>query len=172
MYTLRHQFSHLLSQTFHHCSNLLDTCCIFHTHPANTMWVSTQTPMLFINACMPLITYMMTIEMICMLTLTQLITTPTPAMEKLDNWEHQSSRGVMSWSIQSKIWTVFSFHHYFLHRTLHPWGLYNTPPWLWHFYCILWCSWENDCLSYQMPRSQITHHCSSSVNFILKGSWT
>ena len=28
---------------------LLDTCCVSHTHLANTMWVSTHTPMLFIN---------------------------------------------------------------------------------------------------------------------------
>ena len=49
MYALRHQFSHLLSQTFHHCSNLLDTCCVYHTHLANPMWVQTHTPMLFIT---------------------------------------------------------------------------------------------------------------------------
>ena len=46
-----YQFSQLLCQTFCHCSNLLDHCCVYHTHLANTMWVSTHTPMLFITIC-------------------------------------------------------------------------------------------------------------------------
>ena len=67
MYTLRHQFSHLLSQVsslllswiqsvlssavsdISSLLYLLDTCCVSHTHLANTMWVSTHTPMLFIS---------------------------------------------------------------------------------------------------------------------------
>ena len=28
---------------------LLDTCCVYHTHLANPMWVQTHTPMLFIS---------------------------------------------------------------------------------------------------------------------------
>ena len=66
MYALRHQFSHLLSQVssllfsqsissliccLRHsitCAHLLDTCCVYHTHLANPMWVSPHTPMLFI----------------------------------------------------------------------------------------------------------------------------
>ena len=29
---------------------LLDTCCVYHTHHANPMWVSPHTPMLFITS--------------------------------------------------------------------------------------------------------------------------
>ena len=67
MYALRHQFSHLLSQVSSLLSPLilsvlssavsdilsllylLDTCCVYHTHLANPMWVQTHTPMLFIT---------------------------------------------------------------------------------------------------------------------------